>query len=216
MEIAVIFLTSLLVGFSGALMPGPLTIASLGEGARRGFWMGPLLVLGHAFAELAIVAALLIGLGSFLSQPLWAGVVGVLGGAFLLWMGYDLMASALKGRVSLSDPGAPSGIARFGPVPGGILASVSNPYWFLWWATVGAGYVAFALQWGPWGLAAFFVGHVLADLIWNSLISLAAHRGRALLRDAVYRSVLGACGVALAGLSVYFLVSGVGFLAKVA
>ena len=45
---------------------------------------------------------------------------------------------------------------------------------------------------------------------------LEAHRGRALLRDAVYRSVLGACGVALAGLSVYFLVSGVGFLAKVA
>lgn len=197
-------------------MPGPLTIASLGEGARRGFWMGPLLVLGHALAELAVVVALLIGLGSFLSQPLWAGAVGVLGGAFLLWMGYDLIKSAFKGGVSLDGSETPGGIARFGPVPEGILASVSNPYWFLWWATVGAGYVAFALRWGTWGLAAFFVGHILADLIWNSLISLAAHRGRTLLKEAVYRGILGICGVALAGLSVYFLVSGVGFLTELA
>jgi len=212
MEIAGIFLTSLLVGFSGALMPGPLTIASLGEGARKGFWMGPLLVLGHALAELAVLIALLVGLNAFLSQPLWAGIVGVLGGAFLLWMGFDLARSALSGSTSLESPGSSMGIARFGPVPGGVLATISNPYWFLWWATVGAGYVALALRWGLWGLGAFFVGHILADLVWNSAVAFAACRGRSLLRDRVYRGVLGACGAALAALSVYFLVSGVGFM----
>ena len=74
------------VGFSGALVPGPLTAMTVAESARRGFRAGPLLTLGHAVAEVAIVVALAVGLNRFFQQPLVSGLIAFCGGLVLLWM----------------------------------------------------------------------------------------------------------------------------------
>jgi len=210
--LAAIFASSLMVCFSGALMPGPLLTVIISQSAQRGFWQGPLLVLGHAIAELAIVLALTAGLGRLLKRKAVAGLIGLLGGAFLLWMGLDIARSAWWGTVSLNLTSAERSGTQVGPVVAGALVSISNPYWVLWWATVGVSYVALALRQGSLGLASFYVGHILADLSWYSLVAFVITAGRSLLNQPVYRGILLICSFFLITLSIYFIYSGLNFL----
>lgn len=205
-----ISLTWYLVSLSGVLSPGPLSAMSIGEGARRGFWAGPSLALGHAVTELAMVTALVMGLRGFLQQPLIAGVIGLVGGALLLWMGYDLAVSGWRGGVTLQPGGTTT--ARLGHVPAGVLLSIGNPYWFVWWATVGASYFLMFLSYGPVGLVLFYLGHVVLDLGWLSLLAFLSASGRGVIPDVVYRAMLVICGLFLIAMSVYFGSSGVSFL----
>jgi len=211
-KLIAIFTTSLFVGFSGALMPGPLLTVVISGSARKGFWEGPALVLGHAVAEILIVAALAAGLSRLLKRNLVAGLIGLLGGAFLLWMGIDIIRSAWWGTVSLEQATGVEAGLQLGPIITGIVVSISNPYWVLWWATVGASYVALSLARGPLGLGSFYFGHILSDLSWYSLVALLITRGKALLSQPVYRLILLVCGFFLMALSIYFVYSGIKFL----
>lgn len=212
LNLIAISLTWYLISLSGVLSPGPLSAMSIGEGARRGFWAGPLLTLGHAVTELAMVTALVMGLRDFLQQPLVAGVIGVVGGALLLWMGYDLAASGWRGEVALQSGGAATGVARLGHVPAGVLLSIGNPYWLVWWATVGASYLLMFLSYGLLGLALFYLGHISLDLGWMSLLAFLSASGRGTIPDTVYRGVLVVCGLFLIAMSLYFVYSGLNFL----
>jgi threonine/homoserine/homoserine lactone efflux protein len=211
-KLSAIFATSLMVCFSGALVPGPLLTVTISQSAQRGFWQGPLLILGHAMAELALVLALTAGLSRLLRRKAVAGFIGLLGGAFLLWMGLDIARSAWWGTVSLRLSSAERSGAQVGPVVAGALISISNPYWVLWWATVGMSYVALALRQGPLGLGSFYVGHILADLSWYSLVAFVITTGRSLLSQPIYRGTLFVCGFFLIAMSIYFIYSGINFL----
>jgi threonine/homoserine/homoserine lactone efflux protein len=210
--LAAIFTTSLLVGLSGTLMPGPLLTVTINQSAQRGFWQGPLLILGHAIVELALVLALTVGLSRLLKRKAVAGLIGLLGGAFLLWMGLDIARSVWRGTVSLSLASAERSGAQMGPVVAGALVSASNPYWVLWWATVGMSYVALALRQGPLGLGSFYAGHILADLSWYSLVSFVITAGRSFVSQPIYRGILLVCALFLIALSIYFIYSGINFL----
>jgi len=89
-----------------------------------------------------------------------------------------------------------------------MVTSVVNPYWFLWWATVGASYVFLALEQGVMGLVAFYGGHILSDLSWNSLLALA---GTTLFKGRLHQTLFLLCGLFLLGLGGYFLWMGVRF-----
>jgi len=199
--------TSFMVALSGALMPGPLLTVTVGEAARRGFWAGPLIILGHALLEAALVLLLLAGVGVWLHRPAILGVVALLGAGMLGWMGLGLIRASRHGRLQI-DSEAPSGL---NPVLAGVLMSLSNPYWLIWWLTIGLGYVIFATQYGFLGVALFYLGHIAADLAWYSLVSGAVARGRQFLSDRLYRGFLAGCGLFLFGFGGYFGVQGVRF-----
>ena len=137
MDLIALFITAFLVGLSGAMMPGPLLTVTIAESARRGFKAGPLIVLGHAILELALIIALLAGLSFYLKKPLVTTVISIVGGAFLLFMGLNMIKDVLQGRITLegSENNAAKGV-NMHPVMAGILVSVSNPFWIVWWATI--------------------------------------------------------------------------------
>jgi threonine/homoserine/homoserine lactone efflux protein len=208
--------TAFIVGFSGALVPGPLTAMTVTESARRGFRAGPLLTLGHAIAEAVIIVALALGLSQFFRQPLVSGLIAAIGGLFLVWMGIDIVRSVAQGRMTLAGgkrDAAPA--AAMSDVRTGILVSISNPYWILWWATVGAAYVVLALGYGIVGLVVLFIGHIMSDLSWNSLLAFAVSSGRRIISDRVYRAVLVFCGAFLVVMGLGFVWAGLGFLRQV-
>jgi len=195
--------TSFILALSGALMPGPLFTVTVAEAARRGAHIGPLVITGHALLELLMMLALLAGLGPLLSAgPVVAGVA-FLGGGMLLWMGVDMVRKA-AGQ-SLADIQANAPTKGRHPIILGVLTSLANPYWTIWWATVGLGYLVTARHFGVAGVTVFFLGHIAADYAWYILVAQGASRGRAVLHDRVYQLLIQGCGVFLAGFGVWFL-----------
>lgn len=203
-----IFFTNLIVGFSGAMMPGPLLTVTINESARRGFKAGPLIILGHAILELALVAGLFLGLSAVIQKPLFGAGIGLVGGTLLLWMGFDMARSAWRGMLSL-DLEVTDKKLMMGPVLLGIVISLSNPYWSLWWATFGLKQITEAWVWGLAGLGAFYTGHITADLIWYAAVSAAVTGGRRLMSDRVYRIIIGVCGFFLVWLGLKFILAGI-------
>lgn len=219
MELTAIFGTALIVGLTGAMTPGPLLTVTIAEAARRGFRVGPLLMVGHALLEGALVAALAAGLATVIAHDAVMGAIATVGGVFLLYMGGTIVRDALSGRLSLEvqretaaageGDGArvPAGTGRL--VGLGLLTSVSNPYWSLWWATIGLGYITLSLERGMPGLVSFYTGHISADFLWYSAVAAAVAGGRRFLTPPLYRGILALCGGFLVFLGGYFIYSGV-------
>ena len=141
-----IFITSFIVALSGALMPGPVLTVTISQSATRGWRVGPLIVLGHAFLELSLVVAIAYGLGQFLTIGSVIGTIGIVGGAVLLWMGGSMLRDARKVSIVMEVEKGP---AALHPVWAGILFSLSNPYWIVWWATIGSAFLTKSLAHGP-------------------------------------------------------------------
>ena len=96
----------------------------------------------------------------------------------------------------------------------GMAASISNPYWILWWATIGAAYVAAGMSAnGVLGPATFLAGHLASDMAWYALVSLAISTGVRFFTDRVYRGILYVCGTFLFLFGAYFLKVGLAFVA---
>ena len=211
-NIALIFTTSFVVALSGALMPGPLLAITISETMRRGFWAGPKLMVGHGILELALITALAAGLSEFVKNNLVSVIIGLVGGVILVAMGVMTAKQGWgKATMPTADPKV-SGRSRM-VVLSGILGSISNPYWFIWWITLGTIYLLWSLNAGIAGVITFFSGHILADLAWYTLVAFVIATGRKVMNDAVYRGLLGVCGLGLIVLGGYFIVSGVRFMA---
>jgi threonine/homoserine/homoserine lactone efflux protein len=205
-----LFATSFAVALSGAVMPGTVLAVTITHSTRLGFKAGPLVILGHAILEGTLVVALVLGLGSFLNRPLVSGTIAVVGALILLWMARGMLRSLPGLKLDL-EPGMrqPTGLkGAAAPVKDGLLLSLVNPYFHVWWATVGVGLITMAMQsgLGVLGLVVFYAGHISADLAWYSLVSLTVCKGRRWLTDRVHRGVVGGCALCLLGFGVYFWV----------
>lgn len=207
MSLAGLFASAFIIALSGAMMPGPLLSTTIAESARRGWTAGPLLILGHAILELALVIGLVAGLLSFIEKPLVTQIIALLGGVFLLYLGYGMSRQAAAGQIML-DTGAEARASGLNPVMAGVLVSLSNPYWSIWWATIGLGYLTIALQQGWLGMAVFFSGHILADLAWYVFIAVLIAQGRHFFSQRIYNYMLLACGIFLVGMGFFFIYRG--------
>lgn len=206
-----------LISLSGVMSPGPISTMAVSEGARQGYQAGPLISVGHAVTELVMVGALALGLSRVLQQTTVAGVVGLLGGLVLAWIGLDIIRGARTARLSLDIEAAGGNNParadqRWSLVSAGVLLSVSNPFWLLWWATVGSANMLGFLEYGLIGLGVFYLSHVSLDFGWNSLLAGLARSGRQVVSDGVFRAVLTVCGAFLVLFAAYFMLAGIRFL----
>jgi threonine/homoserine/homoserine lactone efflux protein len=201
------------VAIGPVISPGPVSAAVVSEGVRRGLRAGPLVATGHALTELMMVGALALGMGQVLKHPASGATVGILGGIFLLWMGGAMAWGAVRGRPKLpradESAGSEAGRSLIGL---GIVTTVSNPFWYLWWIGVGGGYVLMTWQQGVSSLAAFYLGHVLADYAWSTLLASVVGSGRRWLTDGLYQALLVMCGVFLAYTGLRFIWAGIGLV----
>jgi threonine/homoserine/homoserine lactone efflux protein len=205
-EAPAIFAASFVLALSGALVPGPLFTITIAESVRCGFRAGPLLITGHALLELLLVIAVIQGLGAYLKLSLVTGVIALLGGLLLVYFGIDMVRTAGNLSLVMNVEKNPEQASHH-PIVMGMIASLVNPYWVLWWATVGLGYLVSVMKFGTVGVAVFFLGHIAGDYAWYSLVSLGVSKGRSFLKDSGYRVLVRACGVFLCCFGAWFLYS---------
>ncbi len=203
MTLPLLFGSAFVVALSGALMPGPLLTVTVAHSPRFGWTFGPLAILGHAILELGLISLVFLGAGPLLQSAGVQSVVGLVGGLILLWMSWGMVALSRSGSV---------GVEAVGEIPGGnravwlgILTSISNPYWTLWWATVGLAFLTKAAQYGVAGIITFFLGHISGDLAWYTLVSVGASRGKKFVGTPIYSRVVMGCAVILVVLGGWFV-----------
>ena len=214
----IIFSLSLLMSLSGALMPGPLltyTIARTLRTTRRGWLTGARVIAGHAAIESLLVCGLVLGVVEFLRAALAVKIIAATGAALLLYMGVGLIRETVRGRrIDLEeDPGSSRKkgnlIARLNPALAGALVSMSNPYWWIWWVTIGSAFLLrYEISLAHWqALLAFFIGHEIGDLGWYSVVSISLHLGRRSIPRGVTTGIFAACGVAIIGFGAWLGIS---------
>ena len=206
MSILIIFFTALLVGLSGAVMPGPLLSVNIFGTLKTGIKGGLLTVVGHALAEAVIVVSLLIGLSRFLSYGAVQGIIGIVGGSALVWMGISMLKAAPKIVLELETTHLSGGRNH---VFQGLFATVSNPYWYIWWATVGLNYISISRESGIYGLLSFYFGHISSDLVWFGFIILLVARGITKVNQKIHKVVVLVLGTFLALLGISFVLFGI-------
>ena len=214
----VIFSFSFLVALTGAMTPGPLltyTIIKSIQGSKRGYLMGLWVITGHAIIEIAIIILLLFGFSFLLENKIVVRTIGIIGGVILIYFGLSIVRAVCRGTISTSfvnsiqgqnqlpDQSKSKGLEN--PIVGGIMISMSNPYWWVWWATIGFAFmVQFNISFKQWpGLIAFFLGHEAGDLLWYFIISCLSFFGLRHLNKKVYYGVLVCCGVFMIVFGVY-------------
>jgi threonine/homoserine/homoserine lactone efflux protein len=195
------------VGFSGAIVPGPMLTVSITETLKKGYRAGTSVVFGHMIVETSIIVLLAVGLSQIIGLKWPFIVISLVGGAFLVFMGLNLIKSG-KRKASIEITAEEPKFVH-GPIYGGIVTSLSNPYFFMWWFTVGATFVFEGLRLaGLVGLAAFLIGHWASDFSWYGFISFCTDKGAAFAGDRAYQYVLISCGIFLSVLGLVFVYSG--------
>jgi threonine/homoserine/homoserine lactone efflux protein len=207
------------ISLSGVLAPGSISAMAVTEGAKRGAIAGPLITAGHAVPEVIMVAALGFGLSRVLGQPTVVGAIGMLGGLVLLRMGWGIVRTARTESLMVVSPTARTetgrDLGRRNLVATGIVLTIGNPYWLLWWATVGAAYYVTFSRFGLLAIVVVFLaGHLSLDLGWTTFLALVVGAGRKRVPDIVYRGTLVACGLSVLAFGAYFIASGLRFLTR--
>lgn len=201
------------IGFSGALMPGPLMGLTLDVGIQKGAIGGFLLGIGHSLLELVTVILLMLGLRDFITSPTVSGVIGIVGGAALLFMGLDMVLSAVKNKVSLENQNiSQKKYSWHKLLIKGVTVSISNPYFILWWASIGLALITDSLKVGIIGVLFVYIGHILSDLTWFTLIAFSMSKSKRLMNQKTYKGLVMGLGVFVTGFAVYFINSGIGFI----
>lgn len=157
--------TVIVMSLSGVMAPGPMFTMTLAKSLKSP-WAGVQVSLGHAVIEVPLILLVYFGLANLFQNEIVKLVLSVLGGGMLVWMAVDLFRSRRK----LAQEGKDT---RYNAFVGGILLSGLNPFFLVWWVTVGSLLLMnFLAAVGTWGLPLFVVVHWLCDLVWLSAVSL--------------------------------------------
>jgi threonine/homoserine/homoserine lactone efflux protein len=198
-SLGLLLLSTVSISLSGVLMPGPVFAVTVARG-RRSPWAGVLVALGHGLIEFPLMALVVWGLASFFQHPTVQLVIGLVGGAVLVWMGYGMLRARPTEESARAE-------RRSGAILSGLVTTAASPYFFLWWGTVGVLLLSRALPLGWAALLLVALTHWLCDLGWYALVSFATFRSRRLWTPRLHRLVFGTCGLLLIGFGVYFAVS---------
>ncbi|MFX0047326.1 MAG: LysE family transporter [Candidatus Hermodarchaeota archaeon] len=208
-----IFVVSFLVALTGALSPGPLLTFTIYKSLKqkRGYIASIYILLGHATIELTLIIALLAGASLFFQNILFLTLVGFIGGIFLVIYGIFAIRGVLKTNFETDLTSKKNMVKGYkgNSYVGGILVSLSNPFWTFWWAVIGLSLmVSFNISLlMPIEIFIFFLGHELGDIIWYLPISIFVYYGGKSLNPRIYKYVLIACGAFMIIFGIYLSIN---------
>lgn len=189
---------TILISLSGVMAPGSITAATLAQGCKNR-WAGAWIAVGHGIVEIPLIFLLILGFGLFLKTNPAKITIGLIGGLFLVYLGIMTIRE-------LFHPDFNAKKARTSePIMTGMVLSATNPYFLFWWVVVGLNLALQARGFGMYAVVIFAGVHWACDLIWLTILSLAAFHGTNILSPRIQKWILGFCGLATAAFGFYFL-----------
>jgi len=206
MDLIDFVVTAIAVTASGALAPGPLTFALLMHGSKEGARSGFFFAIGHTLIEFPLVLALAFGVLATTNQPFVKSLIGILGGAGLVAFGAFQILETVTHKNFTQTP-------RRKPLPHGSLMlglalTGLNPYFILWWLTIGSVLIMQALTFGALlGVILMYISHVWMDYAFLTSLAHFARKGVKIFGSKYYRGSLMAFGIILICYGVLFVLA---------
>ena len=192
----------IVISASGVMAPGPLFAANIAHGLKDGAKSGIKMAIGHTIVELPLVILLGIGVFSLELFPEFRTVISILGAITLFIFAAMQIKTIFRNKESTTN-------LKQGPLVSGILLSALNPFFIIWWLTIGFKLISDAmLIWAFSGILVLFVLHIWMDFAWLGTISYLASKSAKILSNKNYKIIM-------IGLSVMLVYFGITFLEDV-
>ena len=189
----------IVISASGVMAPGPLFAANISYGLREGGKSGIKMATGHTIVELPLVILLGIGVFSLESFPEFRTIISILGAITLF------IFAALQIRTILREKQVSVKNSKHGSLITGILLSGLNPFFIIWWLTIGFKLISDAmLIWAFSGVLIMFGLHIWMDFVWLGGVSFLASKSTRILSNKNYK-------ILMIGLSVMLIYFGITF-----
>jgi len=197
-----ILLSVVVISFSGVMMPGPMFAVTLAKSYKSPL-AGPQIALGHAVIEVPLILLIYFGFAQFFQNTIAQFVLSILGGGMIIWLGISMF----RARAEVVQGGKDLPYNAF---TAGIITSGLNPFFLLWWATIGSMLIMRFLAFSNSGLmlSVFIVVHWLCDLAWMSFVSVMIYKTHSLWGRKFQEGLFIACSLLLVGFGGWFMVSG--------
>jgi len=202
MDIFSFVITVILITASGALAPGPLFFQTISQGTKIGARSGLIFSISHTIVEFLLIMSLAFGLLAVRNEIFIRNIVGLLGGVVLIVFGFYQIVVSLKKK----DINQKQKVSSHRLFFIGILFTAFNPYFIIWWLTVGSNLILLALEFAALaGVVFMFLCHVWMDYVWLIAVAYFAKRGVNALNLRWYRILVGLFGVILIYFGISFL-----------
>lgn len=196
-----ILLSVVVISLSGVMMPGLMFGVTLVKSLKSP-WAGAEIALGHAVIEVPIILLIYFGFARFFENIVVQLVLSILGGGMIIWLGIGMFRARTEMVRGEKDLPYNAFIA-------GILTTALNPFFWLWWVTIGVMLVMKFLDFGVMGLAAFIVVHWLCDLVWLSFVSNLVYRTHSLWGRKFQEGLFITGSLLLVGFGIWYTISGI-------
>jgi len=202
----------ILVSISGVFSPGPLFFVNLVLSKHGGFWSGIKIAIGHTIVELPVIILYSIPIIIFSSLNVTFSIIRIIsfvGGISLIAFGILYVVKTLT-----KDDNHPYIIKRpaiRNPVLVGIIFMGANPFFFLWWFSVGFKLIADSVvSLGyPFGVVFLFLVHIWLDYAWLGFSSFLASRGIKLINLHYHKLMIVLLTVPLFYYGINFIISAI-------
>jgi threonine/homoserine/homoserine lactone efflux protein len=201
--------TVVVVTASGALAPGPLSFAILMHGSKGGAWAGFSCAIGHMLVEFPLILALALGLLAAADQPVIKSAIGIVGGIGLIVFGTLQIHETVRTEPEENQP-AQTRILPASSIMLGAALTGFNPYFILWWLTIGSVLIIQALAFAAlMGVFVMYVAHVWMDYAFLTVLAHFGKKGKAIVGSKYYKMVLISFGVILIYYGISFILAAI-------
>ncbi|MBS7616425.1 LysE family transporter, partial [Candidatus Bathyarchaeota archaeon] len=156
-------LSVILVSLSGVMSPGPLFAVTIAKSSREKN-AGVLISVGHGIVEFPLMFLIYLGFNWIFASLFVQKAIGLVGGALMVYLGLKMLKTRKEAKSETQ-------FIKHSSIVSGILATAGNPYFLLWWATIGTFLVMNSAIFGHLGFLFFAVIHWSCDLVWNVFVS---------------------------------------------
>lgn len=201
--------TIVLITASGALAPGPLFFAGISHGIQSGAKSGLIFSIAHTLVEFTLVMLLSVGLLSAVNSPAIRFILGMVGGVTLILFGILQIQKTLRSPSSESES---KGMTSRNLLLVGLALTGLNPFFIIWWLTVGAQLIVMALEFASFfGVLFMYACHVWMDYVWLTAVAHFAKMGTNIVGFKWYRILIAGFGAILIYFGFTFLLDSMRF-----